>query len=131
MERNERCNLQPSYSEYCKHLAKENEAQKHRHESDSAVRSHKGDSKITEIESTPGPVKETYMELDNLTTAANEYEMIELDCFTPSDSQKCYNFIRQLKLSSPVLLYGYHRSLSLGTVNWIWKFSVDKSRDQI
>ena len=121
-------NLATLAMEYCKHLAKENETQKRRHERESPSRSHKDDSESKEIESTLGPVKEQYVELDKLIATTSEYEMVELDRFTPTDSQKRYTFIRQLKLSSPVMLYRYHRSSSLGTINWIWKLPVDKKQ---
>lgn len=103
--------------EYFKHLAKENEVQKRRHETEFPAWSHKDDSEITEIESTLVPVKEQYIELDKLITATSEYEMVELDHFTPTDSQKRYTFIKQLKLSSLIMLYRYHRSSSLGTMH--------------
>ena len=121
-------NLATLAMEYCKHLAKENEAQKRRHERESPARSHKDDSECTEIESTLGPVKEQYTELDKLIAATNEYELVELDRFAPTDCQKRYTFIRQLKLSSPIMLYRYHRSSSLGTINWIWRLPVDKKQ---
>lgn len=73
-------------------------------------------------------VKEKYMELDKLITATSEYEMVELDRFTPTESQDWYTFIRQLQLSSPIVLYQYHRSSSLATTNWIWKLPQDKKQ---
>ena len=85
-------NLATLAMEYCKHLAQENEAQKRRHERESPARSHKDYSECTEIESTLGPVKEQYAELDKLIAATNEYELVELDYFTPTDSQKRYTF---------------------------------------
>ena len=66
-------NLATLAMEYCKHLAKENEAQKCRHERESPARSHKDDSESIEIESTLGPVKEQYRELDKLIAATYEY----------------------------------------------------------
>ena len=67
-------------TEYCRHLAKQNEAQRSRHESDTPVRSHKCDSDAIEIECTIGPANETYRQLHQLITSASEYEIIK---FTP------------------------------------------------
>ena len=67
-------------TEYCRHLAKQNEAQRSRHESDTPVRSHKCDSDAIEIECTIGPANETYRQLLQLITSAPEYEIIK---FTP------------------------------------------------
>ena len=51
-------------TEYCNHFAKENEAQKSRHESDAPVRSHKHDSDAIELECSMGPIQETFRQLD-------------------------------------------------------------------
>ena len=90
--------------EYCKHLAKECEQQKQRHESSFPVISHKFDAHTIEIESTQRPVSTAYAQLNRIVNDAADYEMIEFDQFSPCDSQQRYRFIRDLRLSSPVML---------------------------
>lgn len=61
-----------------------------------------------------------YKDLDLAISCTSEYEVIQTDLYAPVEKSKRYLFFKNLRLSTPVQVYRYHQSGSLGTLNFIW-----------
>ena len=73
-------------------------------------------------------INEKYYDINTEIERRGCYEFIDMDNFTPSDRIKRRNYINDLRLSKPVMLYRVAYGGSLGTLNFIWSVPTDDSQ---
>ncbi|CAG8754096.1 2403_t:CDS:2, partial [Racocetra fulgida] len=66
-------------------------------------------------------VKEQYQELATIIKNSNDYEVISIDKYLPSNRNQKYNFITNLALDTTIMLYRYYHRNYLGSLNFVWR----------
>lgn len=59
-----------------------------------------------------------------------QYKSIDLDLFCPSDRDKRRKYIKELKLSVPIMIYRMSYGGNLGTLNFVWSVPIDDSPER-
>lgn len=66
-------------------------------------------------------MKESYSALDSHLSAADCYEFVDLSTFAPANHVKRRQYIKDLRVSVPIVLMRIAYGGSLGTLNFVWK----------
>lgn len=106
---------------YKKRLDKDNQRHRDSYQRDSSPkRSLQSDSSLVYIApSTEYNVR--YKRLQDDMNLSKNYQYLDLDTYTPDDRLKRRQYIKNLALQEPVMLYRMAYGGSIGTLNFIWK----------
>ena len=109
----------------------ENDNQKHQNISHKRETANCGDSNSVCIDPvTPSNVKEEYSHLNQTVVKTSDYTYVHLDKFCPDNRIERRKFIKNLRLSKPIMLYRVAYGGSIGTLNFIWSVPVGQTEDK-
>ncbi|XP_033730726.1 uncharacterized protein LOC117320173 [Pecten maximus] len=75
-------------------------------------------------------VDEQFSKLDDHVCKLKHYEVVDLENFSPCDKEKRRKYIKDLRLSVPIMLFRMSYGGSIGTLNFVWSVPIDDSPER-
>ena len=72
-----------------------------------------------------------YRSLDSRIQETPDFSYIDLDNFTPRDREGRRKYIRDLKVSKPIMLFRVCYGGSVGTLNFVWPVPEEDSNERV